>query len=420
MPDWLHYAGLASDAVGTPCFVMSELGVREGLDRLSALGSSVPLRHWMSLKTQPVARLVQLGIELGLGMDVVSEYELAGALSAGVSPERVLVNGVAKHRWLRKHGVRGLSVHLDSVAEVRELAGLARSMNWRVGLRCAIPDISHQPGGEPAAGWDQFGMTAQEIRFATTVLADAGVAVRGLHFHLHTNVAHAGEYQRALEVVAEAASAAGIAPDYVDVGGGIPISGEQPVDGDAAADTFDTAEFRDVLASVPSSLPSVREIWLENGRFLTGPAGVLVITVLDRKVRGDRIFLICDGGRVNHARMAAIERHEILLAPHRTGALRETVICGPTCSAVDRLGSWLLPDSIEPGDRVIWMTAGAYHMPLETRFSTGLAPVVWFNARHEAQVIRERETSSQWWGQWSQPRETAGRQARLRRFAELR
>lgn len=395
MMEWQLLAERASDAAGTPCYVMSEWRIGEALAELNALESSVRLRHWVSLKTQPVARLVQAAVGLGLGIDVVSEYELAGVISAGVPPHRILVNGVGKHRWLPGRRIPGLTVHFDSLAEVRALAALARTLRWRVGLRCSIPQ-----SGDSGAGWDQFGMTEAELRSAVTVLSGEGVAVNGLHFHLHTNLHHVAEYQRALRHVASAVTATALVPEYLDIGGGLPIAGEMQLDGLAAAATFEFGEFRGLLASIPSILPSVGEVWLENGRFLTGPAGALVMTVIDRKERGDAIYLVCDGGRVNHARMASVEKHEILLAPPRAGSLRRTFVCGPTCSAVDQLGCWMLPNSIEPGDRVIWLTAGAYHIPLETRFSMGLAPVVWFNGQHELEIIRERETPAEWWGQW--------------------
>jgi diaminopimelate decarboxylase len=396
MPDWRLLADRCSNIVGTPCYVISERCIGEALAALNSLESSVRLRHWVSLKTQPVARLVRAAMGWDLGIDVVSDYELSGAISAGVPADRILVNGVGKHHWLRRHRIAGLSVHLDSIAEVLALATQARDLGWRIGLRSAIPD-------RDSIGWDQFGMTVAELRQAAMVLANESVAVSGVHFHLHTNVPRVGEYRRALEHAACTIDATRLTPEYLDIGGGLPIAGEVPLDGSAAAASFDFAEFREFLVSIPPTLPSVREVWLENGRFLTGPAGALVITVLDRKERGDSIYLICDGGRVNHARMASIEKHEILLAPERTGPLRKTVVCGPTCSSVDRLGCWMLPESVEPGDRVIWLAAGAYHIPLETRFSAGFAPVVWFNERQEPEVIRERETPAQWWSQWKTP-----------------
>ena len=392
MQDWRLIADRARDIVGTPCYVMSEPSIREAAGRLRALESSVRLRHWLSLKTQPVAKLTELALELGWGIDVVSACELHGAISAGCPAERILVNGVGKLRWLARQRIRNLVVHFDSVAEVRALAPLAKMLNWKIGLRCAIPD--------EASGWDQFGMTPEEIRGATTTVRNAGLAVSGLHFHLHTNVPHVACYRRALAFVANVAGEAGIEPQYLDIGGGLPVSGETPLSGPPAAETFDIGEFRALLGSLPATFASVSEVWLENGRHLSAPAGALVVTVIDRKVRDGIAYLICDGGRVNHARMAAFETHEILLTPARQGALRKTIVCGSTCGAIDRLGEWMLPDSIEPDDRLIWLNAGAYHIPLETRFSSGLSPVVWFDAHHQPTLIRPRETPEQWWGQW--------------------
>jgi diaminopimelate decarboxylase len=247
--------------------------------------------------------------------------------------------------------------------------------------------------------WDQFGMDTTELRIAAACLAEADVAVRGLHFHLHTNVGRVSDYRQAVAYVAEVAVSLNIYPDYLDIGGGVPICGERVRGIDAAA-SFDIGEFAELLGSMSCLYPSIRELWLENGRFLTGASGALVVTVLDKKERAERTYLICDGGRTNHARPAATEMHDILLDNAQGAPLRPTVLCGPTCGAVDRLGECMLPASVGPGDRIVWLNAGAYHIPLETRFSFGLAPVVWFDEADEPQVVRSRETAVGWWNQW--------------------
>lgn len=399
--DWRRLAKQAASVVGTPCYVLTESGIRENLDKLAALETSVPLKHWVSLKSQPVARLARTVAELGLGIDVVSEYELLAALATGVPNSRILVNGAGKQRWLPQYRIENLVVHFDSLAEVRAMASIARDLEWLVGLRCAIPLSAAPPAARGYTQWDQFGMTKDEIRSAIEVLAGAGVIVSGLHFHLQTVPRRVGDYRDAIEHVAQIAEELGLEPDYIDIGGGIPVEGERTKEGMPLAAHFDMDQFRRMLGRIPLALPSVRQVWLENGRFVSGPAGALVVTVLDKKDRDGVTYLICDGGRVNHARISAFEIHEVLLAPLQSGPLRSTVVCGPTCGAVDRLGRWELPGSIQPGDCVIWQGAGAYHIPLETRFSTGLAPVVWFNAKDELEVIRERETAQEWWGQWS-------------------
>ena len=205
--------------------------------------------------------------------------------------------------------------------------------------------------------------------------------------------ASADEYETALRYVAKVCCAAQLEPSYVDVGGGLPVPRA-----DAA---FDLGRFVAILAETAVILPTVREVWLENGRFMTARAGALAVRVLDRKQRGDRTYLIFDGGRINHARMAALRQHDILLDPPRDGPTCWTTVCGPTSAGVDRLGTWQLPAALQPGDVIVWLNAGAYHIPLETRFSVGVAPVVWFGERGDASVVRRRETAREWWGMWA-------------------
>jgi len=388
--EWTRIGHVARSVAGTPCFAFSEPMARAALDDLHRIDSTLRIRHWLSLKTQPIARLVDAARSWGLGVEVVSEFELVAALTSNVPPTEILVNGVGKALWLRNYPVAGLTVHLDSLAEVDGLAHMSTDFGWRIGLRCAIP----QPV-EGARSWDQFGLSAEEVSLAAARLEVLNVAVRGLHFHMQTNVANPSDYRRALEYVRHICGQT-LRVNYIDIGGGLPVA-ERPNHGPNAAGAFDMNEFHQVIQSIPAMFPTVNEVWLENGRFLTGPAGALVVTVLDKKERDGRTYLICDGGRVNHARLAATERHEIVVAPNRGGRATETIVCGPTCGAVDRLGCWRLSALIEPGDMIIWLNAGAYHIPLETRFSFGRAPIVWFNENNEPEVVRRRETPAEWW-----------------------
>jgi len=68
--------------------------------------------------------------------------------------------------------------------------------------------------------------------------------------------------------------------------------------------------------------------------------------------------------------------------------------------AYDRLIRTYLPYDIQIGDYIVWMDAGAYHIPWETRFSHGLANVVWCENKEEFYLARECETFEKWWDQW--------------------
>jgi diaminopimelate decarboxylase len=115
------------------------------------------------------------------------------------------------------------------------------------------------------------------------------------------------------------------------------------------------------------------------------------VRVLDVKERPECRYVICDGGRTNHALAADHGPHPILRIPDRGGPPRLTTICGPTCMTDDTLARITFDGDVKPGDILVWMNAGAYHLPWETRFSHGLCAVAWCDETDRVSVSRERE-----------------------------
>jgi diaminopimelate decarboxylase len=397
--DWRGSVERALGRFSTPFFLTAWRPVETALASLAVLATGPRLRHWLSFKTHPVRRLVQTWRERGGGVETVSEYELRAVLAEGFAVDNILVNGVAKHRWLPDVRQPGLRVHFDSLGETLALVEQARRDRWRVGLRIDVRE------GLPPDHWAihrQFGMVAEEAREARIALERAGIEVEGLHTHLFSNIPSADFHRRALAELRRVAGHAGVRPRYLDLGGGLPASGDRPLDGSPPpADSFSLGELAEVLRGVPELFPEAGEVWFENGAWVTGRAGVLVITVLDVKERSDARYLICDGGRTNHAFISQWRLHEHLVLPERTGELRMTAVCGMTCTAFDVLMRTPLPGDVRAGDRLVWCNAGAYHIPWETRFSNGSAAVVWEDGAGELSLARPAESFEQWWGQWA-------------------
>lgn len=381
----------------TPFYLCCWTPVASALDELNQVQGFLPLRHWLSFKTHPIAPLARKWRDRDLGVEVVSAFELLAVLSEGFDPSRILVNGVAKHEWLSACGTPSLRVHFDSIREVESLKVQARDQGWRVGFRFHVSE-EYDPD-EPAFS-GQFGMSAREIESAMQQLLQIEVIPESIHFHLRGNVQSAAAYRVALEETAALCRSLEFRPRYVDFGGGLPAPGEWPADPGTRVEEFDLRTLREVYDQVPKLLPSVREIWLENGRFITARSSVLVMRVLDIKERNDSRYLICDGGRTNHALVSDWEAHDIYTIPDRNGQLIFTTICGPTCMAFDRLARKQLPSDISIGDHVVWMNAGAYHIPWETRFSHGLAKVLWYHEDGTIKVARDEEDFLDWWSRW--------------------
>lgn len=386
---WATLATMAASLAGTPCYVSRWRPVRRAVEAQERHFPDLTVRSWLSFKTHPAPPLAHAWLRSGRGVEVVSEAEFVTIRALNCPTSQLLVNGVAKHTWLGKYAVADLHVHLDSIGELQGLLPTATALRWRVGLRCHVPDERDRK--DPGFG-GQFGLSADEVDYASACLHAAGLRVHGLHFHLEQNSREPGAYAAAFDHVVAASLRSGLAPTYLDCGGG--IDGSQDV-----AATF--AEISQAFHRAVFRLPTLRELWLENGRFLTRASAALVIRVIDRKQRDECCYLICDGGRTNHALDADNGAHALVAIPDRRGDDVLTTICGPTCMTDDRLARVMLPASVGPGDLIVWFGAGAYHLPWETRFSQGLSAVVWADEHDALSVVRAHERPEEWRQRWT-------------------
>src|ERR1044071_2310242 len=98
----------------TPFYLFSILPFQAALNELQSAFSPLPIRHWLSFKTQPLRPLIQWWRKQGRPVEVVSEFEFLAARAEGFPAERILINGPAKHHWLPRHAVERLCVNFDS------------------------------------------------------------------------------------------------------------------------------------------------------------------------------------------------------------------------------------------------------------------------------------------------------------------
>lgn len=394
---WMELVKQAVSKWDTPFYLSTWQPIQNALEELKGLATDLPIRHWLSFKTHPVAPLIRMWRDIGYGVEVVSEYEFLAVLKEGFKPDQILVNGVAKQNWLPRHKIAGIRVHFDSLSEIDTLIAQAKACKWRIGLRCNTSE-EYDPD-EPAFG-TQFGMIRDEVERAAETLRKKAINIESIHFHLRSNISSPTSYEKAIKETARICKSTNLNPTYIDCGGGFPVSGERSYEQKQDPPQFDLNALRKILLDIPNQIPSVCEIWFENGRYLTARSAVLVVQVIDIKSRDESRYLICDGGRTNHALVSDWEIHDFFTIPRRNGPLKLTTICGPTCMAFDRLVRADLSCDIAIGDYIIWMNAGAYHIPWETRFSHGFAKVMWCDDNGNMSLTRKMESFAKWWGCW--------------------
>jgi diaminopimelate decarboxylase len=400
---------------GTPVYVVS-------LDQLTAnvRAASASLggtRLLYSLKTNYLPAITRHVRALGLGIDVVSGYELQAALDSGFPGERIVFNGPVKHADELAMAVEhGVYVNIDGTGEIEELAALAarRDVPIPVGLRVFPPgDVyADAPGTDRAIpskfGWPVGDGSADLI--ADQVIAQRGLRLTGVHCHLGSQVTNAEMLLNVLEPVLAWTAGLRAKTDItrLNIGGGFGVPGIHRVKGAVAGLSrvdpvatggspslaFDLAGFHSGLRGLLAAhgLDDV-EVYAEPGRALVSSAALLLTRVTSMKQLRDHAWVILDGGLNLLPTAGVTERHQFTAlrpdsASRPAPADVPYLVGGPLCYEGDVFATdVLLPGDLRVGDLVAINDAGAY----------GFSRATSFNRLRAATVVLEGGTSRLAW-----------------------
>src|SRR5690606_38362166 len=135
----------------------------------------------------------------------------------------------------------------------------------------------------------KFGVPyADALRLYRLAASLPGIEVRGVDVHIGSQLVDVEPYQLSVERILELVAtlrAEGIELEFLDIGGGFGISYDEEASPDARA-------FADVLK--PLIAPTGLRLLLEPGRFIVGPAGILLARVVYVKEMGGKTFVITD------------------------------------------------------------------------------------------------------------------------------
>ena len=345
----------------------------------------------------------------GLGFDVVSIGELRAVLSAGAQAVDVHFHGNAKPRRELEEalnlGVGRIVVdNLDEVSTLANLtAGRTTPQSLLVRLEPAVSAVTHASIQTGQRG-SKFGLPLEQLdALATMVQAASGVAIKGLHCHLGSQLFDVSAYERAIVVLLDAATHLrdkfGISIEEISPGGGFAaayLEEEGTPDVQRLAAVIGQALVR---GCAERDLPLPRLI-VEPGRSICARAGVSVYEVIGTKPleraegRSAMRYVHVDGGMGDNPRPALYDaRYTAVLANDLRAARVDTIhIAGRYCES----GDVLIRNATFPrekiGDLVALGGAGAYTLSLSSNYNMVPRPAVVFVADGMAQILQRRET----------------------------
>ena len=306
----------------------------------------------------------------GVGAEAGSLGELELAAACGCAAEMRVLNGNGRTpeeaEWAARQGVH--SVNADHVAELDllERAAAAHARPLRVALRVnpGIETPGHRyvaTGGEEA----KFGVSPEEALAAWAARARwPHLALDGIHLHVGSQLTEPAPLERALEAalgMADESARRGAPLGLVNLGGGFGIDYGGGVE-------FPLESWARRLAERVAGRGLA---WvLEPGRWLAGPAGVLVAEVLWGKRRDGRRFVVLAAGMNDLLRPALYHaRHAIEPLSPRAGASAPATVVGPVCESADVFAEDAMLPPLEPGDLVAIRDVGAYGAAMASNYN---------------------------------------------------
>jgi ornithine decarboxylase len=327
-----------------------------------------------AVKANPAPEVLALLGSLGSCFDTASVAEIEMVLAAGVTPDRISYgNTIKKERDIARAfeiGVRLFAV--DCKAEVEKVARAAPGSKVFCRILCdgagAEWPLSRKFGCEPS-------MAADVLEHAHRL----GLEAYGVSFHVGSQQRNQHAWDRALaqaSAVFKECGERGINLSMVNLGGGFPTKYLKNV---PTVRTYGSAIFKALRKHFGNRIP---ETIIEPGRGMVGNAGVIEteVVLVSKKSEEDEVrWVYLDIGKFGGLAETMDESIRYPIKTPRDGAeMSPCILAGPTCDSADVLYEkqpYLLPVSIEIGDKLLIEGTGAYTSTYSSVAFNGFPPL---------------------------------------------
>lgn len=358
--EWAKIKELA-DTKETPFLVVDLEIIKQKYAELKSVFPKATVHY--ALKANPGAPVIEVLRDMGSNFDCASIYELNKVLDGGVGADRISYGNTIKKaahvKYAYDKGVRLFAT--DSKADLQNIAEQAPGS--KIFVRILVE------GGETAE-WPLSRKFGCHPDMAVDLLVQAkqqGLIPYGISFHVGSQQKDIAVWDAALSKVKYMFDWMKYEEDIqlqmINMGGGFPANYISDVN---TIQTYAEEIHRYLSDDYGDDVP---EIILEPGRSLVGESGVLVseVVLISRKSRTDlKRWVYTDVGLFQ----GLIETlGECIKYPIYTEKMAErsnegsVVLAGPTCDSTDIMyeqSSYHLPLNLAVGDRLYWLTTGAY------------------------------------------------------------
>jgi diaminopimelate decarboxylase len=360
---------------GTPFHIYDEIGIRKTGQQLQAAFADIPVfREYYAVKALPNPAILSIMQNMGFGFDCSSITELMLARSLGARGHEIMFtsNNTSADDFAAAAADGSCILNLDDISLIDKVPQMPELICFRYnpGPRRIGNDIIGKP--EEA----KYGVSHEQIIEAYRRAQMKGAKRFGLHTMLASNELDYSYMVQTtamlFELVESISQELDITFDFINIGGGLGIPylpDTAPLDikamGKEIVSLF--GGFADKHGYCPA-------LFMESGRYMTGPHGVLVTTAINRKDIY-RTYIGVD------ACMSALMRPALYGAYHhidvlgKEGGATETVdVVGSLCENNDKFAIQRSLPEIVDGDILIIHDSGAHGHAMGFNYNGRLRP----------------------------------------------
>lgn len=348
----------------TPFYLYDEAGIRRTARALHQAFAWAPhFREYFAVKALPNPSIHQILIQEGCGLDCSSpaELELARRLSVKGDLLMYSANAVRVQELIQAHRA-GATINLDALEDAQALAeagAVPGVVSLRINPGFALSKNSSYMGD----GQDsKFGLRPDQLLPALLLLKEKGLSGFGLHaMTVSASLDPAYQQKNAaflLETGLQLAQQSGLPLRFINLSGGLGIP-YQP--GDKALDIHQVGAL--VRVAYEKALGQRRDvaIFMELGRFMTGPHGYLLCRVNHHKT-SYRDYIGLDASSTNLMRPMLYGSYHHVTVPGKEHLPKDQVydLTGALCENSDKLATGRPLPRLEMGDLLVFHNAGAH------------------------------------------------------------
>jgi diaminopimelate decarboxylase len=386
-----------ADHFQTPFHIYDEAGIRETGEKLKSVFSDLAgFREFYAVKALPNPAILEIMKDMGFGFDCSSMAELELSRGLGSLGDDIMFtsNNTTAREFDAAAANGGCILNLDDISLVSKVPEMPETICFRYnpGHRRTGNDII----GNPTEA--KYGVSHGQLVDAYKAAMDRGAKHFGLHTMLASNeLNHTYMVMTArmlLDEVLRVSQALGIRFDFVNIGGGLGIPyhpDKPPLDIDAMG-----KEITDIFREFEHRNGFMPRLFMESGRYMTGPHGALVVKAINRKDIY-RTYIGVDACMSALMRPALYGAYHHISVPGKENAPHDMVtdVVGSLCENNDKFAVSRELPPIEDGDLLVIHDTGAHGHAMGFNYNGRLRPKeLLLRTDGSVDLIRREETLS--------------------------